>query len=379
MEVEYLGDPHKKKYAGKKPTVIPWKDTTMIRDHSIRAVAHEIMNMSSNQDLISVNVIGKQSTGKTELCKTIAHLVHQMDEEDWDVNIIGKKEFLNLEETVKDFKPMNNIVIFDDIAFLKAGASQQQIEQIQFILSVIRHLPGGKDVRIIIFKSFQYSKALPPFLRQNDVSFISSVDDAELKSMEDMIGNSNMDKIKLLKKMGVQLKMGSKNQSYFDYPLGGRKGKKNDMYFTYHAKHPFLPYVYYNGLTARIIVSPLRTWIDPVCPVCDKFGEHEQAELEQNYEQFKKEFDEKYGGTMNIAKLIIRASMLKRGVNCFSNSVVAGMKKLEKFISTHPTEIEKLMTDYNLKPTQTRIDKDTGNVGKKPLEEVNPLKKVDDT
>lgn len=378
MDIEELPSKKSNKLKGKKPIIIEWgkfdgQPVRMVRDHSIRAVAHEIMNMSSNQDLISVNVIGKQSTGKTELCKTIAHLVHQMDEEDWDVNLIGKKEFLNLEETVKNFKPMNNIVIFDDIAFLKAGASQTQIEQIQFILSIIRHLPGGKDVRIIIFKSFQYSKALPPFLRQNDVTFVSSVDDNEMKSMEDLLGNSNMPKVKLLKKMGVELKLGSKDKAYFSYPLGS--AKKSQMYHRYHAKHPFLPYLYYNGMSARIIVSPLRTWIDPVCPICDHYGENMQEEINQNYEEFKKEFDASYSQHNNVSKQIIRAVMLKRGINCFSNSVVAGIKRVEKYINTHPTAIERLMEDYDLKPTKTRIDK---LPQKKPMDKL-PIKEVDDT
>ena len=335
------------------------------------------MNMSSNQDLISINVIGKQSTGKTELCKTLAHLIHQKDEEDWDVNLIGKKEFLDLEETVKNFKPMNNMVIFDDIAFLKAGASQQQIEQIQFILSTIRHLPGGKDVRIIIFKSFQYSKALPPFLRQNDVTFVSSVDDAELKSMEDMLGSGNMSKVKLLKKMGVQLKMGKKGQANFDYPLGGTK--KEGLYHRYHAKHPMLPYLYYNGIRAKIIVSPLRTWIDPVCPVCDKFGEHEKIMLDENYDEFKKEFDKRYSGSMNISKTIIRAVMLKRGVNCFSKSVKAGMKYVEDYINTNATEVDRIMTDYGLEVNVVHSDRKVGRPKKTPESKGTPIKVVDDT
>lgn len=381
MDERKLPSPHKKKFHGKKPTIISingadGQQAKMVADHSIRAAAREIMNMSSNQDLISINVIGKQSTGKTELCKTIAHLVHEMDEEDWDVNLIGKKEFLNLEETVKNFKPMNNMVIFDDIAFLKAGASQQQIEQIQFILSVIRHLPGGKDVRIIIFKSFQYSKALPPFLRQNDVQFVSSVDDAELKSMEDMFGGKQMHKIKLLKKMGVQLKMGNKNQSYFDYPLGN----KHEMYHRYHAKHPFLPYYYYNGISGRIVVSPLRTWLNKLCPTCDKLDDVDKEILEQNYAEFKQLFDEKYSGTMNISKQIIRAVMLKRGINCFSRSVSAGIKMVEKYLGTHPTEVERMMADYGLEEHIVHIDRKVGRPRKKKEEEeVNPLKEVDDT
>ena len=59
------------------PTVIKWQGVSMVASQSIRTVAKELVNMSANQDFISVNLIGKQGTGKTELMKTLSHLVLQ--------------------------------------------------------------------------------------------------------------------------------------------------------------------------------------------------------------------------------------------------------------------------------------------------------------
>ncbi len=348
MKVTYLESEEISRKSKDKPVIIPWKDTKMIRSQSIRAVAHELKNMSSNQDLISVNVIGKQSTGKTELCKTLAHLIHQMADEVYNVKIIGRKEFINLEETAASLEPTNHILIFDDLAFLKAGASTKQIENIQFILSVIRHLPGGKDVRIIIFKSFQYSKALPPFLRQNDATLISSVDDNEIKSLTDMLGVKSVPKINLLKKLSVQLKRGSKDQSYFHYPLGN-KGN----YFKYHAKHPFLPYLYYNGDSCRITVSPLRTWIDPFCQICDdpKLSEETKSNLENFLEDFTKKF-----GTEQNAKAIIKIMMMQNGVNCYPKRVVQGIRYVEKFLEKKLVPLDALAVTFGLEKTNTHLD-----------------------
>lgn len=333
-----------------KPTVIKWQGAGMVRNHSIRAVADEIKNMSNNQDLISINVIGKQSTGKTELCKTLAHLVHQMSKKEFGLNYnvsrIGREEFINLEEFVATLKPTNHILIFDDIAFLKAGASSKQVEQIQSILAEIRHLPGGKDVRIIIFKSFQYSKALPPFLRQNDMTFVSSVDDNEEESLIKLLGIKQISKIKLLKRLQTQVKL----RGRFDYPLGN----KETNYFKYNAKKPFLPYLYWNGDSLRIIVSPLRTWIDPICQTCD--NPKSSQETMMNLEEFMKDFCTKFGDKHN-AKQIVKIKLLQTGVNCYPSKIVQGMKYLDKYLAQRLIALDDLRQAFELEPTETRLHK----------------------
>lgn len=345
MEIEYL-EPLESKRKGQKPVVIKWKGSKMIRNHSIRAVAHEIKNMSANQDLISVNVIGKQSTGKTEICKTLGHLIHQMADESYNVSLIGKNEFLNLEETVKNLKPTNHILIFDDIAFLKAGATTKQIDQIQYILSVIRHLPGGKDVRIIIFKSFQYTKSLPPFLRQSDMTFISSVDDSEYDSLLSILGKHNASKILLLKKLQVQVKLGDKDKAYFHYPLGRKD------FFKYHAKHPFLPYLYYNGSSCRIVVSPLRTWIDPICQSCDNPETCDETKI--NLETFIEDFSKKFGNKGN-AKSIIKIMLMQKGINCYPKRVTQGVRYVEQFLAQKLITLDDVAKEFELEPIRTSL------------------------
>ena len=102
LPIEYLKSDERIKVKQKKPSIIKWKDVRMVKNHSIRAVANEIMNMSANQDLISINVIGKQSTGKTELCKTVSHLIHQMAAEPYAVLHLGREELGELEKTVAE-------------------------------------------------------------------------------------------------------------------------------------------------------------------------------------------------------------------------------------------------------------------------------------
>ncbi|MBC8501913.1 MAG: hypothetical protein H8D35_02160 [Nitrosopumilus sp.] len=344
--VEYLKPLDQSRKKTPKPVIIKWKDVKMVRNHSIRAVAHEIKNMSANQDFISINVIGKQSTGKTELCKNLACLVHQMADVPYNVLHLGKEELLNLEETMSNLKPTNHILIFDDIAFLSATASKQQIDQIQQVLSVIRHLKGGKDVKIILFKSFQYTKAISPFMRQNDMTFISSVDDNEMDNLITLLGKKNLSKINLLRKMQVQVKIGEKDKSYFHYPLGN----KDKMYFKYHAKHPFLPYLYYNGSSCRMVVSCLRTFHTPICQVCD--NPKESDETSRNLELFVNDFTTKFGTERN-AKSIIKIMMMQAGKNCYNPRVAQGVRYVEKFLEKKLLSLDELAKVFNVEPTKT--------------------------
>lgn len=334
----------------KKPTIIPWKDTKMIRNHSINAVVRDIKNSSVHQDLISINVIGKQSTGKTELCKTLAHQVHKLIQEENGLNYnvlhIGRHELLNLEETVANLKPTNHIIIFDDIAFLKASASSKDVDKIQSVLAEIRHLPGGKDVRIIIFKSFQYTKALPPFLRQNDMTFVSSVDDNELENLIKMLGAKSQSQIHLLKRLQNEVKLHGKFRIFL--------GKRGAGKFDYIAKKPFLPYLYFDGNRGRIIVSPLWTWIDPTCPTCDDINE--VVDKDFNLEQFIKDFSTKFGDSNN-AKQIVKIKLMVNGVNCYPKKIAQGLIYIEQFLSKRLVSLDDLRKAYDLEETKTHLSK----------------------
>jgi hypothetical protein len=93
---------------------------------------------------------------------------------------------LNLQETMAHLKPSNYILISDDITFLNANSSKKQINQIQSVMSMIRQLDGGRDVRIILFKRFQY-RSIPPFVRESQSTIISSIDDDNTDAYTDLL------------------------------------------------------------------------------------------------------------------------------------------------------------------------------------------------
>ncbi|KFM21361.1 hypothetical protein AAA799B03_01093 [Marine Group I thaumarchaeote SCGC AAA799-B03] len=322
-----------------KPSVITWKGVRLVRSHSITAVAKEIINMSENQEMVSINAIGKQSSGKTQLFFTLAHLVHKYAKVPYQISFFGKEELLNLEETVKKLKPQNQLIIFDDIAFLKASATNKQIDQIQQILSVIRHLPGGESVKIILMKSFQYSKAIPPFLRQNDFTFLSSVDNSD--DIESMIGKKHHKKIQQLKELRSQGSIHGK----FEYKMGNQ-GK-----VTYQWQKPFLPFLYISGIGSRIVVSPLREWIDPICNQCAGTTEvSETADVENAIEDFKNKF-----GDGSVIRQAVKIKLIQQGINCYPPRVVQAVRYIDQLQQKKIISIESLANALELTETRTSL------------------------
>lgn len=327
--------------AAAKPTVIKWKGADMVRNHSIMACANEIVNAIKGQDLISINIIGKQSTGKTTLAEVISHLVHEMSEFPFKINFFGKDELINLEETVKNLTPTNQIIVFDDMSFLGANATSKQVKIIESILSTIRHLEGGTDVRIILIKNFHYTKAVPPFLRQNDFTFVSSVDPNEIKNLNDLFGAGNASTVELL----LNLRAEALLRGTFTIRLG-TKGK-----LTYFAKKPFLPYIYANANSVRIVVCPKREWIQPICSICAT-ATNQDSIVDVN--KFKEEFDEAYG---KVAKYIIKQMLKEQGVNSYGKNYTNCRKYLYRALELKQFNLEDLAVAYGINPTKSRLRK----------------------
>mgnify|MGYP001181800755 CR=1 FL=1 len=116
---------------GEIPTVTQWKSEPMIRIHSIRATVKEILNQSESLDLIKINIVGNQSTGKTTLARTLGHLIHSMSEVPFAVKIFSKDELLDFQNTISKLSPTNYVLVFDDVSFLQALTSKKQIEIIK--------------------------------------------------------------------------------------------------------------------------------------------------------------------------------------------------------------------------------------------------------
>lgn len=259
---EKFSTEHKTK--AEKPVIVDWKDAKMIRVHSLRAAVKEMIIMAQSLDLVKVNIIGTPSTGKTVLSETVAHLVHTLADIPYTIKKFTRDDLLDLENTVKSLQPTNHVLIFDDVSFLSATAGKRQIDQIQKTLTEIRHLPGGKDVKIIAIFNFHYNMAISKYMRQSEFFFYTNIGSSELENTQKLVGVHNTQRILEFRKIYQQ----ALTQNKYTFNLG-KDGKKR---FTYHYRIPFAPALFWNNDTLRFVVFPKREWVDPQCPDCANAG-----------------------------------------------------------------------------------------------------------
>src|SRR3990167_7120035 len=208
-----------------RPRLTTWKGETMIRIHSIQATVKEILQVSKALDVVKVGIVGEESTGKSTLAETLAHLIHKNSEVPFAVRLFGKEELLNLEQTLAGLSPANYILIFDDVSFLEARSSKKEIDVLKETTTRIRHLPGGQDVKIILIYDYHYTKGLPPYLRQSHFRYFTSVGSSEGDNMLKIVGTKYLQRIKQFQEMFVQMTTKHKcvfeikKNKYFSLPV----------------------------------------------------------------------------------------------------------------------------------------------------------------
>ena len=97
-------------------------------------------------------------SGKSTLSQAIAHAIHTTAKIPYAIKVLYKPDLLDFKGTLAKLEPVNQILIFDDVSFIGAEANRKQIESVKSAISTIRHLDGGKDVKIIVLMNYHYSQ-----------------------------------------------------------------------------------------------------------------------------------------------------------------------------------------------------------------------------
>ena len=329
------------KVAKRKPSVITWKGVDMVRKQSFMAAVQEIITYSDEMDVTRIGIIGDMHSGKTTLSQCIGHVIHTLSKVPFTVRIFYKKHLMNFAETLKTLHPTNYILIFDDVSFLKASATNKQINLIEQAISEIRHLEGGEDVKIICIFNYHYPKALPPFLREAQYKFITSIGDANEKNIADTYGKQN---VNLITGFKIQRKNAIVDKFWLE-SVGDRPPVK------YNWRDPFIPTLFWNESRIRKVIAPTRHFIDPICSDCDESEGIEKYD-EKTVEQIIEDGKKKYG--VQAIETACKLLMLKHGDNYFSHNVKACLKWIERErkIRSIPVSAIKKIKGYNEKVAQ---------------------------
>lgn len=326
------------------PTVVKWKGENMVRNESFLAAVDEIVNWSMEIDVTRIGLVGDMNSGKTTLAEALAHSIHKRSSIAWAVKKFYERDLMNFEETLKNLKPCNYILIFDDVSFLDAKHNKTAINKVKESVTKIRHLEGGQDVKIILIYNYHYSKGLDKYLRMADFRLFLTVGSEEDTNMEGIVGTKMMglvDFFSRARQKGVIKK-------YFPSPAK----MKNKKTFAYKWRDPFIPVLFYNNQTLRMIISPTRAWLDPICSICSSANQ-EASDIDVS--RFIKEFEEKY--SPNTVKLIIKQFLKEQGINTYGKNYVSCRRYLDKALEMKTINLEDLALHYNFTPTVTKMRK----------------------
>ena len=82
------------------PRVIKWKGVNMIRNQSFLASIKEIIDYSSEMDVVRIGIIGDMHSGKSTLSMTLAHSIHTYSKIPFNVRVFYKEDLKKFKETI---------------------------------------------------------------------------------------------------------------------------------------------------------------------------------------------------------------------------------------------------------------------------------------
>ena len=327
-----------------RPIVIKWHGVSMIRRHSFIAAIKEIVAFSNEMDFTRIGLIGDPHSGKSTLARTIAHVIHKYSDVPFAIKLLTQIELLDFENTLKTLTPANYILIFDDVSFLNANASKKDIDTIKQAITKIRHLDEEHDVKVVAILNYHYSLGLDKYLRQSDFKFFTTVGSSENDNVESMTGSKYG---KLIREFQKKRYLGIVKKK-----IPFRIGSKET--FAYKYRDPFIPVLFYNTNTLRIIISPTREWIDKLCSKCSEAsGMLTSSGIP--IKQFMKESENKFGKGAWLAS--VKLTLYTEGMTTYNNKVVRALKYLNKCRTVKLISMAECATYYGLTITKTRLSK----------------------
>lgn len=331
-----------KKKSKNKPVIGEWNGQKMILNQSINAAVDEILNQLKTLDLVKVNIVGNPSTGKTALAETLGHLIHSRADIHFLVRKFGRDDLKKFGDTLSTLEPTNHCLIFDDVSFMSAELSGKGQKTVEKEVTEIRHLPGGKDVKVVLIFNSHYTPAVSKFLRQSDYHIYTSLGSSDYDNLLKLTSGRYS---RIMNTFQGNF-LSSIKRGVFGYTLG----KKTNQ-FVYQYRKPFAPILFFNGESLRVCVYPLRKWIKDPCAICSHaVGKNEVLSV-KDAETLKESMSEKYGERVPLQAL--RALGLLQGINVYGANVKRCMKEFELWSDSHNVGFDQLLQTFNL--SESRI------------------------
>lgn len=328
-------DDNRKKSDRHLPRVIKWKGINIVRNQSFLATIKEIVDYSDEMDVVRIGIIGDMMSGKSTLSLAIAHAIHVRSKYTFQVRVFYRDDLKQFKKTMNTLKPANYVLVFDDVSFLK---DTSKIEQ---EVTEIRHMDGGHDVKIILIFNFHYPKALPPFLREFQFKYVTSIGTDNEKTIIENYGKNNL---KLCLDFKKSRKQGITKKFWFE-KIGPKEPIK------YNFRNPFIPVLFWNESSLRKVISPTRYFMDKICSICES-GEGNKEYDEMTIEELCKHGEKLFGSVwMSSIKLLLHTN----GISVLGKTMTKSLRWIEKERKMRNIPLEAFAANYNLTETKTRL------------------------
>ena len=328
------------------PTIMKWKGVNMVRQESFLAAVKEVVRWAEEIDVTRIGIVGDMHSGKTTMAEAISHSIHKESKLPWAIKILYEKDLMNFESTLKTLTVDTNWILrFDDVSFLDAKNNKKAISQVKEAVTKIRHLEGGKDVKVILIYNYHYSKGLDKYLRMADFRFFTTVGSEEEDNFEGIMGQKMMGLVKFFAKNRQQ---GITSKLFLSpHPMANKKK------FFYKWREPFIPVLFWNNHTLRMIISPTRKWLEPICTICSSASGGVDSQLD--IAKFCDESETKF--TKGTFTGVIKQFLREQGVNTYSAKTVQARRYLDRALEMKVFSLEDLASHYGLKPRNTNLQK----------------------
>ena len=162
-------------------------------------------------------------------------------------------------------------------------------------------------------------------------------------------GEQNASKIGLFQ----HLRSTTIRSNIFRFRLGSSNGK--DSFFTYKYRDPFIPCLFWNSDTLRFIISPTRQFIDKECTICEN-GENKNVISDVDVDILIQQLKDSLG--VRVLESAVKARLLTQGINTYSRTVTAAIKKIDEILQTRKISLKELGEKIGLDERgQTKIAK----------------------
>lgn len=289
-------------------------------------------------DVVRVGIVGDMHSGKSTLAMTIAHSIHSFAKIQYAVRVFFREDLKNFKKTLSSLKPANYVLCFDDVSFLKDTSTIEQE------VTEIRHMEGGHDVKIILIFNFHYPKALPPFLREFQFKYVTSIGTDNEKTISDNYGKHN---VKLITDFKMMRKKAIVNKIWSE-----RVGKGEPVMMKF--RNPFIPVLFWNENTMRKVVSPTRYFMDKICSTCDEAeGNKQYDEMTVDEICVKGEDNFGKGNFKSAIKLLMHAN----GLTTYGKNIVQSLRWIDRERKLRNIPLPAFANVYDLIETKTKLRK----------------------